>query len=140
MLFGVALLAGIVVSLAPRRLAWLVAPAIVLVMFAVIATGVPRLTRLAVAEPELTSFAQSLQQRQGSSLPAYFDAGLSVGSITIYAAYNESGGVLLVTGYVGMLDDYEAGLAYFPDGASVDGSRYEHLLGNWYRWYSCCAD
>ena len=98
-LVGLALLAGIVLLSRPRRVAWLVAPAIVLVMFAVIATGVPRLTRLAVAEPALTSFAQSLQQGQGSPLPAYFDDGLSVGSIPIYAAYNSSGGLLFVTGY-----------------------------------------
>ena len=137
---GLALLASIVLLSRPRRVAWLVAPAIVLVMFAVIASGVPRLARLAVAEPALVSFAQSLQQSQGSPLPVYFDEGLSVGSIPIYAAYNESGGLLFVTGYVGMLDDYEAGLAYFPDGAPADGSRYEHLLGDWYRWYSCCSD
>lgn len=139
-LVGLALLAGIVLLSRPRRVAWLAAPAIVLVMFAVIASGVPRLSRLVGAEPALTSFAKSLQQGQGQPLPAYFDEGLSVGSIPVYAVYDNSGGLLLVTGYVGALDDYEAGLAYFPSGAPADGSRYEHLRGDWYRWYSCCSD
>lgn len=137
---GLAILAGVVVLSTPRRVAWLVAPTIVLIMCAVLVVGVPRVARLALAESDLTSFAQSVQG-DGTSLPAYFDAGISVGSIPIYAVYTASGGLLFVTGYVGMLDDDEAGLAYFPHGAPTDdGAQYDHLYGNWYRWYSCCSD
>lgn len=129
---GLALLAVIVVRSRPRRLAWLVAPAIVLVMFGVLITGAPRLARLAVSEHELTNFAQSAI---AGELPAYYDEGVSVGGIPICAAYNDWGGLHLVTGYVGILDDDEAGLAYFPNGPPSNGLIYEHLLGPWYRWF-----
>ncbi|MEP7379097.1 MAG: hypothetical protein ABI725_05980 [Chloroflexota bacterium] len=131
-LTGLALLGVIVVRSRPRRLAWIVAPAIVLVMFGVLMTNAPRLARLAMSEPALTNYAESARTGE---LPAYYDGGLNVGAIPIYAAYNEWGGLHLVTGYVGILDDDEAGIAYFPSGLPTNGIRYEHLLGPWYRWY-----
>jgi len=133
-LVGLALLAVIIVRSRPRRLAWLVAPAIVLVMFGVLISTSPRLARLALSEPALTSYAEAATTGQ-RALPAYYDDGLDLGAIPIYAAYNDWGGLHLVTGYVGILDDDEAGLAYFPGGPPSNGLRYEHLLGAWYRWF-----
>jgi hypothetical protein len=133
-LVGLGLLAVIIVRSRPPRLAWIVAPAIVLVMFVVLISGAPRLARLAWSEPALTSYAEAATTGQ-RALPAYYDDGLNLGAIPIYAAYNDWGGLHLVTGYVGMLDDDEAGLAYFPGGPPSNGLRYEHLLGAWYRWF-----
>lgn len=134
-LVGVGIFLVIVANSRPRRLAWFVVPAITLVMLGILATGLPRLVRMATAEPELTAFAQSVTSGGHGQLPTDFDHGLSVGTIPIYGAYDDWGGLHLVTGYVGVLNDDEAGLAYFPGGPPANDFRYEHLLGAWYRWF-----
>jgi hypothetical protein len=142
--FGVALgsciFAAIAIREPQRRLGWLLAPVVVLSMFAIIATGVPRSIRMQVDEPALTRFAQDVVTGTGPTLPAYFDVGLMIGSIPIYAAYDYDGALRLVTAEVGYLGDSDAELAYFPDANPPPEGRYEHLVGAWYRWSSNSGD
>jgi len=134
-MIGLGLLAVVVITSRVKRVAWLVSPVVVLAMFTVMYTAWPRLARMAVAEPALTGFAQTVDPNATLNYPMWFDDGLSVGSIPVYEAYVRHGGVHLVTGFVGILGDDNAGIAYFPDGAPAADSPYEHLVGSWYRWY-----
>jgi len=134
-LIGLGLLGVVVATSRVRRVTWLAGPLIVLAMLTVVFTGLPRLGRMAVAEPALTQFAQTVDPHATLDYPMWFDDGFSVGSVPVYEAYVSRGGVHLVTGFVGILGDDSAGIAYFPTGAPAADPPYEHLVGDWYRWY-----
>jgi hypothetical protein len=131
---AIALFAVVVVRSPNRCIAWLVAPSIVLVTLALLITGLPRMTRLWLAEPALTAYAEQIEGGGMVELPAYFDEPVSVGGIPIYEIYVEGGHLHFVTDYVGILADDGAGLAYLPSGAPEADPPYDHLPGPWYRW------
>jgi hypothetical protein len=114
----------------PIRLVWFVAPTIVLATAALVLTGGPRTVRFAVAEAELTSYAQGVADGASST---YFDEPISVGGVPVFEVIREDGQVLLVTGYIGILGDDPAGIAYVPDGAPV-GVGWQHIRGPWFSW------
>jgi hypothetical protein len=114
----------------PIRLVWLVAPAIVVATAALVLSGVPRSARFAVAEAELTGYVQSLDQGTRS---ASYDDPITVGGLPVYEVVREEGQVLLVMGFIGILDDDPAGLAFVPEGTPV-GVGWEHIRGPWYMW------
>jgi hypothetical protein len=125
---------GTVVYRSPaRRIGWLVAPAIVAVTLVALVSGVPRLVRMAYAEPHLTAYAQAYARDHGLEPSADWDyIQMEIGSIPVDAVFIEGGYVHLVTDYVGLMDDVGAGLAYVPGGAG--NPRYQHIVGDWYRW------
>jgi hypothetical protein len=135
LLIGLGLLAVVVAMSFIKRVVWPVAPVVVLAMFAVMFTGLPSLARMTFAEPALNEFAQTFDPNATSEYPMWFDDGLSVGSIPVYEAFVSRGGLHLVTSFVGILGDDNAGIAYFPNGAPRADPPYEHLVGAWYRWY-----
>lgn len=114
----------------PIRVVWSVAPAIVVATVALVSSGVPRSARFAVAEAELTGYVQSLDQ--GARSPSY-DNPITVGGLPVYEVIREDGQVLLVMGFIGILDDDPAGLAFVPEGSPV-GVGWEHIRGPWYMW------
>jgi hypothetical protein len=114
----------------PIRLMWLVGPGIVVATAALVLSGVPRWARFAVAEAEVTGYVQGLDQ--GTRLLSYDDP-ITVGGLPVYEVVREEGQVLLVTGYIGILDDDPAGLAFVPEGRPV-GVGWEHIRGPWYMW------
>ncbi len=114
----------------PLRLVWFVAPAIVVATAALVASGVPRWARLAVAEAELAEYVRSLDQGAGSW---FYDDPITVGGLPVYEVIREEGQVRLVMGYIGILGDDPAGLAFVPEGTPV-GVGWEHIRGPWYTW------
>jgi hypothetical protein len=114
----------------PIRLVWLVAPTLVAVTGALVFSSVPRSARFALAEAELSGYVQSLDQGAGS--PSY-DEPITVGGLPVYEVVQEEGQVLLVTGFIGILDDDPAGLAFVPVGTPV-GVGWEHIRGPWFTW------
>lgn len=131
---GALLLGVVIMSSRPRRLAWLIAPAVVVGTLALMYSGAPRLARMALAERELTEFAGRVDPSATAEFPVYFDDPVVVGSIPVYEAFVADGRVHLVTGYVGLLADYPAGIAYAPRAALGNDPRYQHMVGDWYRW------
>jgi hypothetical protein len=114
----------------PIRLVWFVAPAFVVTTAALVLSGVPPSARFAVAEAELTGYVQSLDQGTRS---ASYDDPITVGGLPVYEVVREEGQVLLVMGFIGILDDDPAGLAFVPEGTPV-GVGWEHIRGPWYMW------
>jgi hypothetical protein len=132
---GIGVLLAIPVALVlilqrPFRLIWFVAPVIVVAVTAIVLSGVPQAMRFAVAEPDLTRFVQALDQ--GAATPND-DEPVVVGGIPVFDVTREDGQILLVTGFIGILDDDPSGLAYAPDGPPV-GVSSDHITGPWYRW------
>ncbi len=114
----------------PVRLVWFVAPAIVVASAALVFSDIARSARFAAAEAELTRYVQSLSQGTGSPNT---DEPATVGGVPIIEVIREDGQVLLVTGYIGILGDDPAGLAYAPGGTPT-GVGWEHISGPWYSW------
>lgn len=114
----------------PIRVVWFVAPAIVLAAAATVLSGVAASARFAAAEPELTRYVQGLDQ--GAELPGY-EQPATVGGVPVFEVIREDGQTLLVTGFIGILGDDPAGLAFVPEGSPV-GVHWEHIRGPWYRW------
>jgi hypothetical protein len=118
----------------PHRRLWFAAPLIVVATFVLLLSGIPTSIRFAFAEPALSAYARQLQAgeavppRQGEALP------ISVGSIPIYEVRVDGGELIFITSYVGILDDYGAGLAYVPTGTPAGQGVYQHLQGSWYIW------
>lgn len=109
---------------------WFVAPVIVVASAALVLSGVPGSLRFAAAEPELTRYVLSLDQ--GAEVPDY-DEPVLVAGIPVFEVIRQDGQVLLVTGFIGILGDDPAGLAYVPAG-TPDGVGWEHIRGPWYSW------
>jgi hypothetical protein len=120
----------ILVRQRPIRLVWFVAPMVVLAAAALTVSGVLREVRFAASEDELTRFVQSGEAGEASR---YYDEPVMVGGVPVYEVIREEGQVLLVTGYIGILADDPAGLAYVPNGEPV-GVGWEHITGPWFRW------
>lgn len=120
----------ILVRQRPIRLVWFVAPVIVVASAALVLSGVPGSLRFAAAEPELTRYVLSLDQ--GAEVPDY-DEPVLVAGIPVFEVIRQDGQVLLVTGFIGILGDDPAGLAYVPAG-TPDGVGWEHIRGPWYGW------
>lgn len=139
LLIGVIIAAGlfglVAVRSPERRVGWLVAPVIVALTLALLVSGSPRLARMAWAEPHLTAHAEAILRESGGAIAGdrWYDPPIEVGSIPIDGLYMRSGTVYFVTGYVGILADDEAGIAYFPEG--ISHPLHDHLIGPWYRWY-----
>lgn len=114
----------------PIRLVWFVAPGTVMVAVAIVLSGVAAAARFAAAEPELTRYVQSLNQ--GAAMPDY-NQPITVGGVPVVEVLHEGGQTLLVTGFIGILGDDPAGLAFVPDGRPV-GVDWQHINGPWYRW------
>lgn len=114
----------------PIRLVWFVAPAIVVAAAAIVLSGVAVSARFAAAEPHLTAYVRGLEE--GGALPDY-DRPTDVGGVPVYEVIREDGQTLLVTGFIGILGDDPAGLAYVPEGTPV-GVGWEHIAGPWYEW------
>lgn len=117
-----------------QRVGWLISPVLVIATIVLLFTGVPRLVRFHLTEPQLTAFAEQVMGGQALDLPWYGDQAISIGGISIYEADAKAGGIEFVTGYVGILGDAGAGLAYLPYGPPPNSDRYQHLDGPWYRW------
>jgi hypothetical protein len=132
---GLALFGVVVAHARHRRIAWLAAPTIVVLTLVLLYTGLPSLIRVSLAEPALTAYAEQIERGEAVQELWYGDDPISVGGIPIYEVYRNRGHVQLVTGYVGILADDGAGLAYLPSGLPDADPRYEHLVGPWYRWY-----
>jgi hypothetical protein len=130
---GLIVVAAVIVFLVrqrPIRLVWFVAPALVVASAAIVLSGVARSARFAAAEPQLTAYVIGLDQ--GAALPDY-DQPTIVGSVPVYEVIREDGQTLLVTGFIGILGDDPAGLAYVPEGTPV-GVGWEHITGPWFKW------
>lgn len=131
----IALLVGlslgvILVRQRPIRLVWFVGPIVVLAAAALTVSGALRELRFAASEDELTRFVQSGEASEASRS---YDEPVTVGGVPVYEVIREEGQVLLVTGYIGILADDPAGLAYVPNGEPV-GVGWEHISGPWFRW------
>jgi hypothetical protein len=114
----------------PIRLVWLLSPALVIGVGALVLSGIPQSVRFTAAEPELTRYVQGLDA--APRLPHY-DEPITVGGVPVYEVIREDDQVLLVTGFIGILGDDPAGLAYVLEGTPV-GVGWEHIDGSWYRW------
>jgi len=114
----------------PLRVIWLVAPTIVVATVGLLLSGLPRSVRFAVAEAELTAYVQTLDQ--AGALPDY-DRPVIVGGVPVFEVISEEGQVRLVTGFIGILDDDPAGLAFVPEGDPV-GVGWKHIKGPWFTW------
>jgi hypothetical protein len=122
---------GLILALErPRRMVWLVAPAIVLSTFGLALSGLPRLARFKLAEPALTTYAAELLDQ--TRLERGERGRATVGGLRVRRTIIRDGCVHLVTASVGILGDVPAGLAFCPAGPI--GTRYELLSGAWYRW------
>lgn len=114
----------------PIHLVWLVAPSIVIAVAALVVSGIPASVRFASAEPELTRYVEGLSK--GVTRPDW-DHPTTVAGVPIYEVIREERQTLLVTGFIGILGDDPAGLAYVPDGTPV-GVGWSHIRGSWYSW------
>ena len=130
---GLGLLGLILMLERPRRLAWVIAPAIVLVTVGVAVSGAPRLARFALSEPALTAFAGELLEPTSDATPGE-RRGVWLGAIRVRRAFVRDGCAYLVTASVGVLADSPAGLAYCPNGPPAARFPYEPVSGQWYRW------
>lgn len=127
------LFALVVILESPLRLAWLVAPAIVLTTIGLAASGLPRLARFATDEPALTAFAATIGPGE-IAIEAWEDPPVDVGSLRIEMAHHSDQCVFLGTTWVGPLGDVAAGLASCPVGPPQHRGVFEHISGSWYRW------
>ena len=133
-LLALALFAVILALERPRRIAWLVAPAIVLSSTGLAISEVPRSVRFTAAEPELTRFAmQTLDSASGDGAVAMEPASIS--GVEVRRAFVRGGCVHLVTAQVGFLGSGPAGLAYCPNGPATGPREYDPMSGSWYRWW-----
>jgi hypothetical protein len=131
---GYGFFAIVVVRARRRRVAWFVAPGAVLVMGSALLTGVPSDLRFAVAEPQLTTFVEAIEEH-GSVEPG-LSGPVTIATLDVIAVDLAKGCLHLTTGYVGLLDDYPVGLAHCPTEAAAGFGEYELIRGSWYRWYS----
>lgn len=129
---GIGLLALILVLERRRRIAWLVAPVIVLATLALEASGLPRAARFAFAEPALTTHAIDLLGQAGA--PDRVSGRVNVGGIGVGRPRLRDGCAVFVTAHVGVLGDSPAGIAYCPTGPTSNPTHYEQFSGHWYRW------
>jgi len=130
LLAAVGLFGLILVIERPRRIVWVVAPAIVLATVGLTFSGVPRIVRFALAEPALTAYANDLLA--GTIEPVR--GRVRVGSVTLRRARIRDGCAVFTTTSVGVLADSPAGIAYCPNGPSSTQTSFEPFSGNWYRW------
>jgi hypothetical protein len=130
---GLGLFGLILVLERPRRIAWVVAPAIVLTTVGLAFSGVPRVARFALAEPALTAFAVDLLEGTSGAAPGE-RRGVWVGVLRVRRVFVRDGCAHLVTANVGILGDSPAGLAYCPNGPSGGRFPSEPFSGHWYRW------
>lgn len=130
---GLGLLGLILLLERPRRIAWVVAPAIVLATVGLAFSGAPRLARFALSEPALAEFAAELLEPASGASPGE-RRGVWLGAIRVRRAFVRDGCAHLVTASVGVLADSPAGLAYCPNGPPVARFPYEPVSGQWYRW------
>jgi hypothetical protein len=130
------LFAVVVARTRNRRLAWLVAPTVVLLTLGFVYTGLPRQARLWIANSALTTYAEQIRRGDAVVIPRSPDQHVVVGTMPIYEVHEDEGELRFVTAYIGILGDDPAGLAYVPSGqpAAADLT-YQHVLGPWYRWY-----
>jgi hypothetical protein len=130
---GLGLLGLILVLERPRRIAWLIAPAIVLATLGLAFSGAPRLARFALAEPALTPFASEVLEGATGAEPSA-RRGVWVGPIRVRRVFVRDGCAYLVTASVGVLADSPGGLAYCPNGPPAARFSYAPVSGDWYRW------
>jgi hypothetical protein len=116
-----------------RRL-WLVSPIIVVATLGLVVSGIPRSIRFSYAEPELSAYARQLQNGEATFAPRDDGSAVSVASMPIYEVRREGEEIIFITGYVGVLEDDGAGLAYVPSGTPGGSGVYQHLTGPWYSW------
>lgn len=117
----------------PRRLSWLMAPAVVVVTLIAIGTGIPAAVRFSIGSSDLSAYAQSYLGVPPATPPTP-DQPVEVGSVRIYDVELYDGCVHLTTAYVGVLGDYPAGLAFCPSGAPANRLSYVQIQGEWFRW------
>ena len=130
---GLGLLGLILILERPRRIAWVVAPAIVLATLGLAFSGVPRLARFAISEPALTAYAAELLEPT-SRATARERRGVWLGGLRVRRAFVREGCAFLVTASVGVLADSPAGLAYCPNGPPAARFPSEPVFGHWYHW------
>jgi hypothetical protein len=128
-------LAGVALRRArPWRRSWIVAPVIVVATLALLMSGIPRSIRFAYAETALSAYARQLLSGEVTPPRSVDENPVTVGSIPIHEVTVEGGELHFITGYIGILDDDGAGLAYVPSGAPAGPGVYQHLQGPWYAW------
>lgn len=133
-------MAGFVLALVleeRRRIVWLMAPAIVVGTIGLSISGLPADARFAVAERDLTTYANALLHRKVQVGPdEWSDGNLSIASYYVLATRVAAGCAHLATAWVGF-DAVPAGLAFCPSGAPPDGgfgSGYQPFSGSWFLW------
>ncbi|WP_141715208.1 hypothetical protein [Micromonospora rhizosphaerae] len=119
---------------------WLpVAPAMAVVVLALLVTGVPLRARWALSRDAFETVVAELPQRRSATGFDRVRVPATVGSYRITTAYLVPGGVVFYEENGAFFDD--AGFAYLPDGptASLANGSFESpvfrpLGAGWYRW------
>jgi hypothetical protein len=113
----------------------LIAPLLVVIIAALVFSGLPRRALVALNDRALTDFVAAAERGEIQSPPDWnYDDPLAVGGVPVYWFERHGGTTHLVTGFTG--SDTPAGLVRLPDGGRPRADfRYEHVHGAWYRWF-----